>query len=298
MPNRREFLRVAGSLGAGALAGCARSGGVAATRQSTFRGERAGEQRTVEGIALRWCPAGRFTMGSPPDEPGHRPDQTQVEVTLTKGFWAAAFHATQGDWRRVVGANPDKPPTARFGEGDDVPMYWVNFDESADFCARLTSRAHRAGDLPNGWAFTLPTEAQWEYACRAGSVTATSFGDGLSLAQANFNGELLDGTRATPAVGRASRVGSYPANAWGIHDMHGNVWEWCQDWYHARLPGGVDPDLRGVVGQRNRDGTYSRVRRGGAWIESARFCRSASRLPYEQPRRSDHIGFRVFVVEV
>jgi formylglycine-generating enzyme required for sulfatase activity len=237
-------------------------------------------------------------MGSPPDEPGHRRDQVQAEVTLTRGFWTSAFHATQGEWRSVVGAYPDRPPTERFGEGDDVPMYWVNFDEAQDFCARLTARARRAGSLPAGWAFTLPTEAQWEYACRAGTVTATSFGPTLSLAQANFNGVLLDGTRAAPAVGRASRVGSYPANAWGIHDMHGNVWEWCQDYYHASVPGGIDPDLRDVVGSRNRDGTYSRVRRGGAWIESAAFCMSASRLPYEPPRRSDHIGFRVFVVEL
>jgi formylglycine-generating enzyme len=309
MPNRREFLRAAGHFGGVVLAGCGRTGGVAsaaiggagapeAAGQHSFRGTRAGEQRSVDGIQLRWCPAGRFTMGSPPDEPGHRPDQTQVDVTLTRGFWTAAFHATQGQWRSLIGAYPDKPPTAAFGEGDDFPMYWVNFDEASDFCARLTTRARRTGELPSGWAFALPTEAQWEYACRAGTVTATSFGTELTLAQANFNGELLDGSRATPAVGRASRVGSYAANPWGIHDMHGNVWEWCQDWYHARLPGGTDPDLRDVVGQRNRDGTYSRVRRGGAWIESARFCKSASRLPYEQPRRSDHIGFRVFVVEV
>jgi sulfatase modifying factor 1 len=305
MPNRREFLSLAGRTGGGiVLAACGRSAGAAlassraVAEQGAFRGARAGDRRIVEGIALRWCPPGRFTMGSPPEEPGHRPDQVQAEVTLTKGFWAAAFHATQGEWRRVVGAYPDKPPTAAFGAGDDFPMYWVNFDEASDFCARLTALARRTGALPNGWTFTLPTEAQWEYACRAGTVRATSFGDGLTLAQANFNGELLDGSRTTPAVGRATKVGSYQANAWGMHDMHGNVWQWCQDWYHARLPGGVDPDLRGVVGQRNRDGTYSRVRRGGAWIESARFCRSASRLPYEPPRRSDHIGFRVFVVEV
>jgi formylglycine-generating enzyme required for sulfatase activity len=92
-------------------------------------------------------------------------------------------------------------------------------------------------------------------------------------------------------------VGSYPANPWGIHDMHGNVWEWCRDWYHAQLPGGTDPDMSGVKGVPNRDGTYSRVRRGGAWIEPEWACRSACRLRYEPHRRSDHIGFRVFVVE-
>jgi formylglycine-generating enzyme len=98
-------------------------------------------------------------------------------------------------------------------------------------------------------------------------------------------------------TGGSRRVGSYRANAWGIHDMHGNVWEWCRDWYHARLPGGVDPDLSDVVGVANRDGSHSRVRRGGAWIEPAWACRSACRLRYEPPRRSDHIGFRAFVVD-
>ena len=108
---------------------------------------------------------------------------------------------------------------------------------------------------------------------------------------------LLLGEGQAKRVG-ARRVGSYPANPWGIADMHGNVWEWCRDWYHARLPGGVDPDLHDVPGERNRDDTYSRVRRGGAWIEEGWTCRSACRLRYEPPRRSDHIGFRVVAVEV
>ncbi|MDX2152320.1 MAG: formylglycine-generating enzyme family protein [Bryobacteraceae bacterium] len=88
-------------------------------------------------------------------------------------------------------------------------------------------------------------------------------------------------------------VGKYPPNAWGLHDMHGNVWEWCRDWYHRLLPGGLDPDLSDQKGEPNRDGTYSRVRRGGAWIEQGWACRSAVRLRYEPERRSDHIGFRV-----
>ena len=298
MTNRREFLTTLCCLGSFGLAGCGGRNG-ARTQSSSFRGARAGEQRTVDGIRVAWCPPGRFVMGSRPSEPGHRPDEAQVQVTLTRGFWTATFEATQGQWRSVVGAYPDRPPTASFGEGDDFPMYWVNFEEATYFCARLTARARRSRALPAGWTFTLPTEAQWEYACRAGSVTATSFGDELTPGQANFNGELLNGSRAAGgAVGRSARVGSYAANAWGIHDMHGNVWEWCQDWYHAQLPGGTDPDLRDQPGAQNRDGSFSRVRRGGAWIETGRFCRSAARLRYEQLRRSDHIGFRVFIVEV
>ena len=104
-------------------------------------------------------------------------------------------------------------------------------------------------------------------------------------------------TRTVRLAGGAQPVGRYRANPWGLCDMHGNVWEWCRDFYHAELPGGTDPDVSGVPGVQNRDGSYSRVRRGGAWIESASLCRSACRLRYEPYRGSDHIGFRVIVEE-
>jgi formylglycine-generating enzyme required for sulfatase activity len=235
-------------------------------------------------------------MGSPANETGHRPDEAQVEVTLTKGFWMAKYEATQGQWRRFVGAFPDRHPAAETGQGDPFPVYWVNFDEAEAFCQALTDRTRASGALPGDWAFRLPTEAQWEYACRAGTLTATSFGDSLGRDQANFRGEPLNGAPGGPASRRATRVGSYPANPWGICDMHGNVFEWCRDWYHARLPGGTDPDLRDVKGTANRDGTHSRVRRGGAWDDDGWACRSAFRLRYEPERRADHIGFRVVAV--
>jgi formylglycine-generating enzyme required for sulfatase activity len=267
----------------------------ASAQESAFRGSKAGDQRDVDGIGLCWCPPGRFVMGSPPAERGHRPDEAQVEVTLSRGFWTARQEVTQGQWTRVMGTFPDRLPSAAFGEGDGFPVYWINFDEAEAFCSELTRRGHRSGALPAGWEFRLPTEAQWEYACRAGTITATAFGDSLGRQQANFGGGSAD--RTVRASGRARSVGSYPANPWGIHDMHGNVWEWCRDYYHARLPGGTDPDLRDLKGVPNRDGTYSRVRRGGAWIEPEWACRSACRLRYESHRRSDHIGFRVFAVE-
>jgi formylglycine-generating enzyme len=235
-------------------------------------------------------------MGSPATETGHRPDERQVEVTLTKGFWMAKFETTQSQWTRVVGDYPERRPSAEAGEGDEVPVYWVNFADAERFCTVLTARAHTSRALPADWEFRLPTEAQWEYACRAGTVTATSFGDRLGRIQANFGGEPLSGGAGGPAVHRAARVGGYPPNAWGLCDMHGNVFEWCRDWYHDRLPGGTDPDLRSVKGTPNRDGTYSRVRRGGAWGDDGWACRSAFRLRYEPERRADHIGFRVAAV--
>jgi len=237
-------------------------------------------------------------MGSPATERGHRPDEAQVEVTLSRGFWTASTEVTQGQWRRTVGAFPDRWPSAEYGEGEDHPVYWVNFPEVEDFCRRLTRRAHASGALPAGWEFRLPTEAQWEYACRAGSQSATAFGDAVDPGQVNFNGSWETADRRAPRRGSARPVGSYPGNAWGIHDMHGNVWEWCRDWYHARLPGGLDPDLSATRGARNGDGSSSRVRRGGAWVEDGWTCRSACRMRYEPSRRSDHIGFRVVAVAV
>ncbi|MBA2302463.1 MAG: formylglycine-generating enzyme family protein [Acidobacteria bacterium] len=264
----------------------------------TFRGRNAGEERDVDGIRLCWCPPGRFVMGSSPTETGHRSDEAQTDVTLTKGFWISKFEATQGNWRRVVGEFPDKKPAPHWGAGDELPVYWVNFTESEAFCTALTKRAHASDALAGDWAFRLPTEAQWEYACRAGTSTATSFGNQLGRHHANFAGQPLAGGSDGPALRRASRVGSYPANPWGICDMHGNIFEWCRDWYHARLPGGIDPDLREVQGTPNRDGTHSRVRRGGAWDDDGWACRSALRLRYEPERRADHIGFRVVAVQV
>lgn len=303
--NRREFLEGL-ARGAGAVAvtrstfppeqgGGADGAASDSSREPSFRGGSAGEERTVDGIRLCWCPPGRFMMGSPTSERGHRPDEAQVDVLLTRGFWTAKHEATQGQWRRVIGAFPDRLPSREFGEGGGFPVYWVNFDEAETFCSELTGRLHRSGALPANWEFRLPTEAQWEYACRAGTITPTAFGDTLGLHQANFGGESDD--RAVRARGGARKVGSYPANPWGLLDMHGNVWEWCRDYYHARLPGGTDPDLYGSKGMPNRDGTFSRVRRGGAWIEPGWACRSACRLRYEPHRRSDHIGFRVVAVE-
>lgn len=285
MISRRDFIW---SVGATAL-------GVA--QDSGFDGARPGAERVVEGIRLCWCPPGRFRMGSPVTEAGRRPDEGPVDVQLTRGFWAARHEVTQGDWRRVVGEFPDRKPTAEFGLGDDMPVYWVNYSEAESFCARLTARAQAAGSLPKTWQFRLPTEAQWEYACRAGTTTAFAFGDRLERTNANIGAGTSVTEPARAYAGRATAAGSYPPNAWGICDMHGNVFEWCKDWYHAQLPGGVDPDLSLTPGQPNRDGTFSRCRRGGAWNDAAVYCRSAMRLRYEPGRRSDHIGFRVVALE-
>lgn len=310
MSTRREFLQEAfsaaallGGLGPGACAreveqpAASAQGAAPGSRDFAFAGRGAGERREIEGLQVRWCPAGRFIMGSPPQEPGRRPDEAQVEVTLTRGFWMGAFEVTQGDWTRLVGAFPDRPPTPEFGRGPDFPVYWVSFTEAEYFCRSATERAQRTGDLPEGWEIRIPTEAEWEYACRAGTLGPTAFGERMGRHQANFLGEESGADGEPPPARRAVAVGGYPANPWGIHDMHGNIFEWCRDWYHTRLPGGRDPDLYHLQGVPNGDGSYSRVRRGGAWNDPAWACRSACRLRYEPHRRSDHIGFRIVAAQ-
>ena len=253
-------------------------------RRGGFDGRMAGEQRTVAGVVLRWCPPGQFRMGSPPEEPGHRPDEQQVDVRLSRGFWIGQYEVTQEQWTRIAGSFPQ--PMDK-GIGPDFPVHWVSYVEAQRFCRRLTDMAHAASELDPKWEFQLPTEAQWEYACRSGTSSPWSFDNSLTPSQANFKASGL---------GTATKAGTYPPNAWGIHDMHGNVFEWVRDWYHSRLPGGTDPDLTDQKGTVNRDGTYSRGRRGGAWNDGAEFLRCALRLRYEPERRSDHIGFRVVAV--
>jgi formylglycine-generating enzyme len=259
------------------------------TTGNGFQGRKAGDEVTVADIRLCWCPAGKFIMGCPPTEPERRPGEDQVAVTLTKGFWMAKFETTQGQWKQVMGKLP-APPTAELPEDDDLPVGNVNFSDVEQFCQKLTELGRKSGELPRDWEFRLPTEAQWEYACRAGTTNATAFGDKLSSTQANFKGKPYNGAEPGPSLGRAAKVGSYPANGWGLHDMHGNTFEWCRDWYHPKLPGGVDPDLYLAA-------ATSRVRRGGCWADEGWPCRSAFRLRFEPERRYDHIGFRVVIVK-
>lgn len=257
-----------------------------ATSRPSIVGTKAGDAFEIAGIELRWCPSGRFRMGSPMDEVGRRGDEGPVEVELSRGFWIGKYEVTQAQWRRLMG---EVSRALDAGKGDNVSVYWISFVEAEEFCRRLTAAAH---ELPPGWEFRLPTEAEWEYACRAGTTTAFAFGDTLAKAQANF-GRPFRGAPPGYPDGSATPVGTYPPNAWGIHDMHGNQWEWCRDWFHGQILGGVDPDRREEKGTSNRDRSFSRVRRGGAWPEDAGFCRSAARLPFEPERSSNHIGFRV-----
>jgi formylglycine-generating enzyme len=290
--SRRRWIALAS---AAAASSCTAPQTPGAESGDAFTGSRAGERKLIASIPLRWCPSGSFRMGSPIGEPGRRNDDVQVDATLT-GFWIGESSLTQAQWRAAAG---DLPGETSAGAGDTLPVYNMNHPEAAKFCETLTARL--SSTLPTNWAVRLPTEAQWEYACRAGTTTATAFGDSLSSLQANFRGDHpYNGAATGPVLGKVSPVGSYPANAWGIVDMHGNVFDWCRDWYHTRYPGGLDPDLSQAeaTAARNGDGSISRSRRGGCWSDEGWACRSGFRLKYEAERRADHIGTRIVISRV
>jgi formylglycine-generating enzyme required for sulfatase activity len=230
------------------------------------------------GLDMLWVKPGTFEMGSPPEEEDRRNNETQHTVTLTEGYWLGKYPVTQAQWEKVMGDNP-----SHF-KGADRPVETASWDKITSFCERLTERERKAGRLPAGMAYQLPTEAQWEYACRAGTTTAFSFGDKLTEKDANYAHDGF-GTGL-----RTSNVGEYASNLWGFHDMHGNVWEWTADWYEEYTSGAVsDP-----VGPAGVFSTFStRVRRGGSWINSAYFARSAYRKAGLPAYSDDSLGFRL-----
>jgi formylglycine-generating enzyme required for sulfatase activity len=209
------------------------------------------------------------------------------------------FEVTQGQWKQVIGKLPGEL-TAELPAGDNFPVGNVNFAEAEAFCHKLTELGRQSGVLPQDWEFRLPTEAQWEYACRAGTTTATSFGDKLSSKQANFKGKPYNGAEPGPSLGRAAIVGSYPANAWGLYDMHGNTFEWCRDWYNRRLPGGTDPDLYSAKATATKANTGMYHACGGAAAGRTKAGPVVQLFDCGSNRsgRYDHIGFRIAVVQL
>ena len=219
--------------------------------------------------------AGTFMMGSPDGEEGRGGDESRVRVRITEPFYLGKTEITQVQWESVMGNNPS------YVEGDNLPVERVSWDEAMEFCRKLTERERSAGRLLRDWKYTLPTEAQWEYACRAGTTTAYCTG--------NSSGDLARaGWYYVNGGGKTHPVGKKMPNAWGLYDMHGNVWEWCLDWYDSRLQGGDNP-----TGPKSGS---SRVRRGGGWSFIAQSCRSAYRGYRSPVSRSNGLGFRVALV--
>jgi formylglycine-generating enzyme required for sulfatase activity len=299
--------------------------------------------RTVSGLdlVLQPIPAGTFLMGSPAGEPGRYPDEgPQTKVTIAKSFWLGKYAVTQGQWhalmgtdvveqawrmltddtlfdfgkaetiRDLLGVAKVSDPKALIGNvGDNYPIYYVSWDEAAAFCRKLTDQERYMGRLPPGYEFRLPTEAEWEYACRAGTTEATYAGKMVS--KGKFNMPVLDaiawygGNSSVGYTGHGFSTATWPEkqypggdagprevggkqpNAWGLYDMLGNVNQWCGDWHAGKLPGGSVTDPSGPP-----SGT-KRVNRGGGWYYYAVDCRASYRNGNEPGYRSNVIGFRV-----
>jgi formylglycine-generating enzyme required for sulfatase activity len=311
-----------------------------------FAGYSPGQSRSDNGVklVLRWCPPGAFVMGSPEDEPGRDAYEKQHRVRLTQGFWLGETEVTQEQWTAVTGrtlrqqaeqmlADETLYPfngkkitlreasKAADGKGDvasvcaatapNIPIYYVSWDDATAFCAELTTKELRAGRLPSGCVYALPTEAQWEYACRAGSTTATYAGAMKVLGENNapvlnkiawYGGNSSVGYKgagwttigwphqAFPGkLAGPRRVGQQEANTWGLKDMLGNLYEWVAD-FSSDYPDGevVDP-----LGPATGSG---HPYRGGAWNHYATMCRAAKSFEAVSTYRVNCLGFRVALV--
>ena len=217
-----------------------------------------------------WIKPGTFVMGNPKSE-ADNPffDDKQHSVTLSRGFWMSDHETTQAEYESVMGSNPS------LFKGSTLPVEQVSWDDAVSYCARLTVRELAAGRIEAGQAYRLPTEAEWEYAARAGTT-------------GEYAGELGSmGWYGDNSGDKTHAVKGKQANGWGLYDMHGNVWEWCSDWW-GKYPSGSVTDPTGAT-----SGSL-RVVRGGCWVDEAGDCRSASRDGLEPGFRILNLGFLGF----
>jgi formylglycine-generating enzyme required for sulfatase activity len=225
-------------------------------------------------MKFAWIPPGTFLMGSPKDEADRSDDETQHKVTLSKGFYMGIHLVTQEHWQAVMGNNP-----SNFKGEKNLPVEQVSWEDCQEFIKKLRDKDKKA--------YRLPSEAEWEYACRAGTTTPFFFGATISTDQANYDGNHIYGNGKKGVYRqKTTPVGSFPANTWGLFDTHGNLWEWCQDWL------GDYPQNDVVDPQGPHAGQY-RVLRGGSWLYIPQFCRSACRGGNQPGFRINFYGLRV-----
>jgi formylglycine-generating enzyme required for sulfatase activity len=266
-------------------------------------------------LTLLWIPPGRFWMGSPETEPQRRDSESPQHLVQLQGFFMSQTPITQAQWREVAGwkegpgeqwgremkTDPSRFQSKEWPEVNEVrllqgesntdqrPVELVSWEDAMEFCYRLSKRTGRT--------YTLPSEAQWEYACRAGTTTPFCFGDMISSELANYDGNYAyaNGSKGICRE-QTTPVGMFPANAWGLHDMHGNVWEWCLDEWHKSYDG-VPTDGRAWVdaaeGEKSKEPAKTKLLRGGSWSDLPGGCRSASRNHHDPDYAFFSIGFRV-----
>ncbi|WP_372365101.1 formylglycine-generating enzyme family protein [Candidatus Uabimicrobium sp. HlEnr_7] len=212
---------------------------------------------------MRWIRPGTFMMGSPETEKGRYENETLHQVTISRGFWLAETVCTQKLWEAVIGNNPSK------FKGKKFPVETVSWDDCKAFTKKLNEQMKE-------WQCCLPTEAQWEYACRAGTTTAFSFGDSITKDEVNYDYSYNESVETK----------SLPCNNWGLYEMHGNVYEWCSDWYRREYDISITVDSVGP-----NVGSY-RVVRGGSWYYSSGGVRSAYRYWFKPGYCNHRTGFR------
>ncbi|RLS37387.1 MAG: formylglycine-generating enzyme family protein [Planctomycetota bacterium] len=238
--------------------------------------------RNSLGMEFVRIPAGTFQMGSPDDEADRNANETRHEVTLTHDFLMGVCEVNQAQYEKVMGDNPS------FFQGANLPVEQVSFEDAEKFCIRLSSLPEEKASKRR---YRLPTEAEWEYACRAGTTTPFNFGSTLDGTQADTNGTSPYGTeKKGPNLEKTSPVGSYQPNAWGLYNMHGNVWEWCAD-RMGDYPDGPATDPQGHVNG------VARVLRGGSWRCLPKGSRAAFRSSEVPDLRSKSFGIRVVLTQ-
>ena len=250
-------------------------------------GPEAGREYLVPyvGVDLMPIASGEFTMGSSPEEIGRLPEEGPLtRVGISRPYWIGKYEIRQSEYFFIMERNP-----SRF-EGANNPVDSVSWEDAMQFCNRLTVIERQAGRLPDGYVYRLPTEAEWEYAARAGTRTPFFWGESASPDLGNFKGVYprdFNKEREISGIYGSVAVGQYGANSWGIHDTHGNVREWVYDTWNARLPGGRVTDYDGAESGRQKSF------RGGGWEDPAKLCRSAVREGLRPSTISSSLGFRI-----
>jgi formylglycine-generating enzyme required for sulfatase activity len=240
-------------------------------------------------LTLMLIPAGEFSMGAPQEELESRNEERPQRLVRVSQFLMGRYPVTQAQWRAVAGYDriaQDLDPDPSDFKGDNRPVENVSWDDAQEFCKRLSAQT--------GKDYWLPSEAQWEYACRAGTTTPFHFGETITSELVNYDGtETYNNSPKGEYRKTTTDVGSFPANEWGLHDMHGNVWEWCEDDWHNSYDGAPSDGSAWV--ESDRENT-SRLLRGGSWDHNPRYCRSAYRYYHSRDYRNNRLGVRVCCV--
>ncbi|CAK0757374.1 formylglycine-generating enzyme [Gammaproteobacteria bacterium] len=240
----------------------------------------AGSSNQFAGIEFVWIPSGCFNMGSPDSEEDRGSDEGPVHRVCVDGFWMGKYEVTQGQWKKIMGNNP-----ATIKKDDDYPVENVSWDDAQAYIRQL--------NMKGVGHFRLPTEAEWEYAARAGTTTPFYFGNTIdSDTQVNYDGNDPYGNGAKGQFRQfTTSVGNFPPNDFGLHDMHGNVWEWVEDWYCKNFYGLTEARNKNPLCNNHASGF--RVVRGGSWVGGARYARSANRIRITPDNRGFSNGFRL-----